>query len=300
MIQMWTMKHFQEMLGVELPPLPYAYTALEPLIGILIVRLIAFLMLGQILLGSFLTREWKKDYIFSYPVPTLSVSGELDGLARVTRFAEAFYTQLMDSSSPYQSDYKSFPVTVVSGATHMQFASGQPPKLVIERDLIPEISSEEAHAKIAYDVVNFMKVRLTSDPIAVRNLNDRVMKSQSFLMPIINALQLEGYHNFRPPCLCKTDNCEPQANCTAACPFTNSISQPTMGSGLDGLTISDLDSFHDVWETEPEVHLPTITNSCSSPEGCTLTMQTITQGVCKYCVPVPFLTLFSCIILKCR
>ena len=39
---------------------------------------------GQILMGSFLTRVFKSDYIFSYVVPTLTIGGELDGLARLT------------------------------------------------------------------------------------------------------------------------------------------------------------------------------------------------------------------------
>lgn len=104
----------------------------------------ADLITGQILMGSFLTRVWKnKEYKFHYSVPTLTIGGELDGLARVTRFAEAFYTQITVASDPNLASLK-FPVTVVRGLSHMQFASGDPPKLVFERDLLPEVFFENS------------------------------------------------------------------------------------------------------------------------------------------------------------
>jgi hypothetical protein len=164
----------------------------------------------------------------------------------------------------------------------MQFANGTPPELVAKRDLLPEISYEKAHILIAKDMNTFMNMRLFGTKEYTTEMKRRVQASGDFFKPIIDALHYEGYHNFRPPCLCKTDTCEPQSNCTAGCPFTSSVSQPTMSSGLDGLSVNDVDSFHDVWETEPNVHLPTIQNSCSSSQGCTLNMTTITQGVCKY------------------
>jgi hypothetical protein len=51
-----------------------------------------------------------------------------------------------------------------------------------------------------------------------------------------------------------------------------------MGSGLEGLRINDTDSFHDVWETEPTVHLPSVKNTCTTPDGCKLDTTTVTQG----------------------
>ena len=52
---------------------------------------------AQILMGSYITRVFKKDYHFSYDyAPTLTIGAELDGLCRVTRMAEAFYTQMID------------------------------------------------------------------------------------------------------------------------------------------------------------------------------------------------------------
>ena len=55
---------------------------------------------GQVLMASFLTRKWKTGATaagtpqYEFPVPTLTVGGEVDGLCRVTRIAEALHTQV--------------------------------------------------------------------------------------------------------------------------------------------------------------------------------------------------------------
>lgn len=245
---------------------------------------------GQILMGSFITRAFKENYKFAYPstVPTLTIGGELDGLARVTRLAEAFYTQVSAADDVEEAE-RTFPVTVVAGVTHMQFASGEPPDNVRNRDLLPEVSYDEAHALIAADAVAFLSSQLSPrSEKGSQKLLQRVQETREFVQPIITALQLEGYHNFLPPCLCPDDTCVSIAgNCTGGCPFTATVSQATMAvGGLEGLTVDNTDSFHDVWETEPTVHLPDIKNTCPDGHdpnnghgGCKLQTTTITQGV---------------------
>ena len=237
---------------------------------------------GQVLMGAFLTRSWKTDYIFNYSVPTLTIGGELDGLARVTRMAEAFHTQLLDPSQNYDTNSVDFPVTVIRGISHMQFADGEIPKMVFNRDLKPELSYDDAHAAIAADTLLFLRSKVNSDPFARKSLNKRLSETQAFIQPILDSLYMEGYHNFRPPCLCTTDVCEPQDYCTAYCPWTQQFSQVLMGGdelASKGVTVQNADSFHDVWETEPTVHLPTVQTNCTTPEGCVLKTTTITQGV---------------------
>jgi len=79
---------------------------------------------GQILMGGFLARKSLTPE-FDYPVPTLTLAGELDGLARVTRMAESAY---------HQRGRDDFPVVVLRGVNHMQFASGEPPMNVKKND----------------------------------------------------------------------------------------------------------------------------------------------------------------------
>lgn len=167
----------------------------------------------------------------------------------------------------------------------MQFASGEIPSFVVDRDLLPEVTYDEAHYLIASDMVSYMNILI---PGADYNLNStnfikkRLQETSDFISPIINSLLYEGYHNFKPPCLCKSDICEPSDNCTAACQFTMDVSQKTMGTGsLDGLKIITTDSFHDVWETNPD-HFAHIYNSCTKKEldsgNCVLNISTVTQG----------------------
>lgn len=77
-----------------------------------------------------------------FPLPTLTVGGELDGLCRLTRITEALYSQVTFSENATAAT-RSMPVTVVEGMNHMQFASGEPPFLVKQRDLMPEIAEDE-------------------------------------------------------------------------------------------------------------------------------------------------------------
>ena len=138
--------------------------------------------------------------------------------------AEAFYTQLLDPTQNQADNQKRFPVLLVKGVSHMQFASGTPPELVQKRDLLPELSYDEAHARIASDTVTYINTILGLSPTAPKQLQQRIQETSAFVTPIIEALHFEGYHNFRPPCLCLTDVCEgTYDNCTAGCPFTNRV-----------------------------------------------------------------------------
>lgn len=175
---------------------------------------------GQVLMGAFLTRSFKEDYLFKYAVPTLTIGGELDGLARVSRMAEAFYTQLLDprlDKATVSANRASFPVVIELGVSHIQFASGPPPPLVQERDLQPEVTLDQAHSMIAQDLVRFLLLSSGEDRSgrAEGELMTRLEDTQSFVNPLLQALQYEGYHNFLPPCLCPEDDCPPMTNCTS-------------------------------------------------------------------------------------
>merc|ERR1719261_1933686 len=97
--------------------------------------------------GAFLTRTYKTDpvedvspgqYEFK-TCPVLTIGAELDGLCRITRIAEARYTQIDFDADPTTA-LRAMPVTVVQGASHAQFASGTMPSFVKSHDLRPEIS----------------------------------------------------------------------------------------------------------------------------------------------------------------
>ena len=274
---------------------------------------------GMILLAAFLVRSFRSKSIpdigpgqYSFPnCPVISIGAELDGLARISRFAEAFYNQITQNID-VDTAKKTLPITMIEGMTHMQFASGPIPKEVMNRDLLPEISYDDAHNSVAQDITGFAT--------AVLGINDwdylysRMHDSENLLLPMIKSMEIEGYHQFKPPCYCEEldeyggleyGTCTEQPGCTAGSPWTAHAQQimanPDYINGK-GILMNTMDSQHIVTEENPSCHLPhlhsgydrderyTVYNTvasnnpgsgspslCSSPESCTINATTITQ-----------------------
>ena len=91
---------------------------------------------AQVLMGSTLLRKYRNGSVSDrYPVPTMMLSGTLDGLFRVTRQAESYYHYVTNHIDP-PTDY---PVVIVEGVSHWSFGSNAPPSLVKSHDLKPEV-----------------------------------------------------------------------------------------------------------------------------------------------------------------
>jgi hypothetical protein len=223
-------------------------------------------VLGQVLMGGFLQRKynWPKK---TYPVSTLTIGGELDGLARCTRLAEAFYAA--DGAAD-------FPVVIVPGMTHMQFSSGKPPALVKARDLIPEITYDQAHSQVASLIASYFgKVAGVEDG---SSLKSAVSATSDFVKPIIAAYNLEGGRYFNAPAqyggplqkTCVKGGCDGKSNWA---PKAQEII-----SSVDGWKLSVSNQYVDCSSTPltGEVfHLPTITNNTQTK---TITMTTYSQN----------------------
>ena len=74
-----------------------------------------------------------------FPVPVLTIGAELDGLCRLTRIAEALYTQVTFAEDSATAT-RAMPVTTIAGMSHMQFATGDAPSHVKALDFQPEVS----------------------------------------------------------------------------------------------------------------------------------------------------------------
>jgi len=143
---------------------------------------------GQILMGGFLARKHLTPEL-SFPVPTLTLGAELDGLARITRIAESVF---------HQEEGKSFfPVVVLPGQNHMQFASGSPPLNVRRNDLAAEVSEAVAHEAIASASADFLAQCLgLGSSAAERRMAERASATQALLAPVLQAYALEGSRRF--------------------------------------------------------------------------------------------------------
>jgi len=266
---------------------------------------------AMVLMGSFITRKYKTGKTeegrpqVEFPVPTLTVGGELDGLCRISRITEALYTQVAFHEDPsFATD--NLPVVVIEGMNHMQFASGEPPSFVKNNDIKSDIEEGEAHAAVVADVAAFLSgIYADSFSDVIRN---RVQESTKFVQPITDALLMEGYEQFLPPCFCETEDeygglqygtCESTSTCNGGVRWTGEVSQKIMaGLGVEdevkGLEINAIDSIHLVTEERPSCHLPHVHGLdednanpgsgdtppiCESPDGCALEVTTVTQPV---------------------
>ena len=222
---------------------------------------------GVVLLGAFLTRKWKLSVpaAVDYPVPTLTVGGTLDGLCRVTRVAEAAYSQHNLSADPRAARRK-LPVTVVEGLSHMQFADGEPPTFVFEHDLLPELTYAAAHAAVASDVALFMRGARLDDDAAWAALDARQEETARARAAAGHA-RARGVHPPKPPCYCETNDeygAPPRHVPTpprAPAAFLHLGTCAAEDGRRQGIALVGASSTHRVTEENPSAHLPHIHGS---------------------------------------
>lgn len=231
---------------------------------------------GVILLGSFMNRTGRSinedgTSKINFLSPTLTIGNELDGQCRITRIAEQFYHSVINIES---SSIGKFPVAVVKGASHMQFASGTPPSLVKKNDLKPEITEDVAHQKIT-EIMNYF---IEDNTVAMKNV---LLATSQFLSPLIDALKLEGSYHLNDPCYDDTLVNRNVKNCghgSKWAEYAQNILAGFSEYNIKNVNLKVDDNFHRVYSVLP-VHLPQCNNICpsSSVNTCELDCITVTE-----------------------
>ena len=198
---------------------------------------------------------------------TLTLGGQFDGLARITRMAEAYYHQVLHPSHPGSPD---LPVVVLYGINHMQFASGEPTPLVKARDLKGLGILAVAQAGITGAMTAF--IVSTLDSSAPSRMGTLLSQTGTLVGPLITALEMEGFYHFKPPCNGKP----PSDQCTRGSRWSE-VAQTIMGGLPNSTTLQVTDEFRSVWELPPQT--PRISGDCRRPAGCKLQVATVTQNV---------------------
>ncbi|MFN7899601.1 MAG: hypothetical protein ACK5N0_08050, partial [Synechococcaceae cyanobacterium] len=247
--------------------------------------------IGQVLMGSFLGR-WNLNRLdaqgrtlIDYPRPTLTLAGTLDGLARISRFAVATWMQGINAAP--ESQPQRFPVVTIAGASHMQFASGEPVPYVKAFDLVPTASEAAVHERIGELVAAFLPSCLADDSTPTPELQAAVAASGAWLQPLIAALQMEGYNGFKPACYDTAEtNSRSDPCCTPYSPWIQEQANGLMAGESESpvrLTISALDSFHRSYTynpfAKPPVHVPQITSTAQPPQPCLVSVTSVTQAL---------------------
>lgn len=224
-------------------------------------------------------------------VPLLVLGGELDGHVPFSHFAAALHRG---------GDMKDRHFAIVRGASHMSFANGTPAPHIVETDLKPEISSDDAARRIANIVVDFVNG-------GGQHLAAAKETASWLAAPVIEALKLEGStalgqkacnsdYPTNPTCKYPKypDHSLPfgpapapspplPADCICGSPWV--MQSGGLAYGLPGPYSSTTnDAFHDVSDVHP-FHLPHIFNDASGcyykDASCVLNVTTVTMPVQK-------------------
>ena len=226
---------------------------------------------GIILEGSYVERK-NRDKLTDPNLPNiLTIGGELDGVNRITRMTEAYY---FDMKNPRFTNFEIITL-IVEGMNHYQFAGeGQPPFLVKQNDIQAEISDSDARDKITSLLLSFMKISMNqADSTDKALIQTQLTYTSSILSPLVDALTLEGYYYFLPPCYKTSDN----KSCTMGTKWSQT-SQQIMGSL--NYTVQSTDLFFPADQLIPDP-LPRILNNCYKPpvENCILDTETVSEAV---------------------
>jgi hypothetical protein len=134
---------------------------------------------GLLLFGSYLPKLIGSPRLPDYPLPVLTLGGEIDGRTWITRLAEEV---------ALQSDDK--PVVILPGVDHFQFAGGEPDS----EDIAPELPLDEAHRRIAATVRDFLVARVSASPVAQQALATSVQATRALVAGYQEAQQLDAGH----------------------------------------------------------------------------------------------------------
>jgi len=232
---------------------------------------------GQILMSSVLlrnTRSIQQDGStkFFYPTPTLTIGGTKDGLMRITRIAESYYHQV-ENITPIQEDM--FPISVLEGVSHSDFASGVPPTYVQHHDLLSNVGQETAHAMVGDVITKFVKDVLATGKSTTDAFSAAAMR------PFIDAMIQEGSYIMKPPCN-NDDMINPTVPyCLKGSPWIQEMAIPLLIGQLQNELISVIneDNFHPAEEVHP-YHHPELEGTCplDGTTACEIKHFSVTQN----------------------
>ncbi|XP_052719460.1 uncharacterized protein LOC128191438 [Crassostrea angulata] len=142
---------------------------------------------GVLLYAAYLTKGHKlKDY----PVPVMTLSGDLDGLTRITRVMVTFNELYNDVVTDPRAKYHT-PVILMEGVNHGQFASGRMPSNVATHDLSPDVTNTTAYQRIANYTCSFVSYTLRNNTSSQWVLDEGFNKTYQLIQPLRQMKELD-------------------------------------------------------------------------------------------------------------
>lgn len=170
-----------------------------------------------------------------------------------------------------------FPIYALEGTSHMSYMTGDAPKAVKKRDLIPDVDDETAREKFGGAVVDFIgQVNTSNFSKAYKSDTSTVLSG------LIEGIEMESSYQLKPPCYGHETENPTLPTCFKGNNWTNEYTQKMMGGDFDNnkISVSNDDNFHRVQSVAP-VHLPTITTDCDkkTKSACAIETSTITENL---------------------
>jgi hypothetical protein len=122
-------------------------------------NIIGLSLMGSTIERKFISIQDDGTSKIDFSMPVLTVSGELDGLMRISRVAEQFYHT---NKNINQDQKDQFFVSIVAGLNHAQYSQRPHPVFILENDLMSELEDNDALLAISGQVIPFL-LKLTKD-----------------------------------------------------------------------------------------------------------------------------------------
>ena len=124
----------------------------------------------------------------------------------------------------------------------MSYMTGKAPGLVAKRDLVADMDDKEAKDRFGSAVVEFM------DQVINNDFSKEVMESEAVLNGLVEAMEMEGSYQLKPPCYGHEFDNPHVPTCWHGSQWSSEVSQNTMGGEFDNKNIKVVndDDFHRV------------------------------------------------------
>ena len=190
---------------------------------------------------------------------------------RVTRVAESYWHQVTNIS-PTQSTM--FPVEMLEGIAHYQFAGGVPPSFVQKNDLKADVSDDAARQMVGSSLTSFV------DDILTSGASSSNQATADFMAPFLEAMYQEGSAVMKEPCNQDDIINVPNNTCIKGSPWVQERALYNLVGDLADpqVTLKSNDNFHPASEVFP-YHHPELQGDCRKASGpCELEHISVTQN----------------------
>ncbi|XP_069132039.1 uncharacterized protein [Argopecten irradians] len=136
---------------------------------------------GILLFNSYL----RQGQIITFPVPILTISGDLDGVTRITQIADMLIDNISEDENEDDSLLQMSPIIVIEGVNHGSILTGELPEYFKTADVNSDLPIDRAIDKISDITRTFLVKTVDNDSGSKLSLLKESRKTLTLLQPIM-------------------------------------------------------------------------------------------------------------------